>query len=51
MIYSAAIVNNQATRDFLVQQVQLYASPNLNNTPFGAYYDPTTGQCNGGQNR
>ena len=51
MIYSAAIVDVQATRDFLVQQVELYASPNLNNTPFGAYYDPATGQSNSGQNR
>ena len=43
MLFSAATVTNIATRNYMLDQVHQFASSNRNNTPFPAYYDPTSG--------
>lgn len=51
MMLSAATVVDSFTRDLLIGQVHAYAASNMNNTVFGAYYDPTLGSVvNAGNN-
>lgn len=42
MMLSAATVNDSSTRNFMIGQVHQFCASNLNNTPFGAYYDPSS---------
>lgn len=43
MMFSAATVKDNLTRDLMISQVHNYAAASINNTVFGTYYDPTFG--------
>lgn len=47
MMLSAATVNDNSTRNFMIGQVHQYCASNQNNMPFGAYYNPSSGVVNG----
>jgi hypothetical protein len=43
-MFSAATLTIINTREAMINQLQAYASPNLNNTPYAVVYNPTNGQ-------
>lgn len=43
MMFSAAAVTNNATRNVMIAQVRGYASSSLYNQVFGDYYNPLVG--------
>lgn len=43
MMLAAATITDNATLDFVINQVHNYAASNMNNTACGVYYDPSLG--------
>lgn len=50
MMFSAASVTDNTTRDTLIQQVRAVAASNQSNVPFCVAYDPSNAACKIGQN-
>lgn len=44
MMFSSAIVTNNATRNTMIAQVRSYASSSLDNEVFCGYYNPVQGE-------
>ena len=49
MMFTAATLTRDQTRNAVLTQLQNYASPNFNNTPYAVVYNPTTGRARPGR--